>query len=192
MGDDDHGDAQALVDIGDQLQDGAGGVGVQGGGGLVAQEDLGRGGQGTGDGDALLLSAGELGGIGVGLVGEAHQLQQLQRLLPGLLFGHAVDLHGEADIFQTGPLHEQVEALENHADGAPGGAQLLGGEGGDVLPAEEDLAVGGPLQQVHAPHQCALARAGQADDAEDVAGLDGEVDVLQGRHSAFAGAEGLA
>ena len=84
VGDDHHGDAQPLVDVLDQLQDVLGGLGVQGGGGLVAQQDLGVGGQGPGDGDALLLAAGELGRVGVRLVGQADDLQQLLGPLVGL------------------------------------------------------------------------------------------------------------
>ena len=57
MGDDDHGDVQLLVDVPDQLQYLPGGLGVQGTGGLVAQQNLGVGGQGTGNGHALLLAA---------------------------------------------------------------------------------------------------------------------------------------
>ena len=62
VGDDHHCDAQALVDVPDKAEDVTGGLGVQGGGGLVAQQDLGIGGQGPGDGHPLLLSPGELGG----------------------------------------------------------------------------------------------------------------------------------
>ena len=44
----------------------AGRLGVQGGGGLVKEHDLGLHGQGTDNGDALLLAAGQLvGGLGV-------------------------------------------------------------------------------------------------------------------------------
>ena len=47
-------------------------------GGLVAQEHLGVGGQGPRDGNPLFLPAGELGRVGVGLVGQAYDFQQLQ------------------------------------------------------------------------------------------------------------------
>ena len=57
-------------------------LGVERAGRFVAQQDLGVAGQGTGDGDALLLAAGELGGIGIRLVGQIHDVQKLQRPLP--------------------------------------------------------------------------------------------------------------
>ena len=83
-----------------------GGSGVQSGGGLVTQQDLGVRCQGPGDGDPLLLAAGELGGIGVGLIGQTHDVQILQGTLFGLRRRHTGNLHGEADVFQAGALHE--------------------------------------------------------------------------------------
>ena len=74
VGDDDHGNAQPVVDVLDQPQNVPGGLGVQGRGGLVAEEQLRVRGQGPGDGDALLLAAGELGGIGVCLTLQVYDL----------------------------------------------------------------------------------------------------------------------
>ena len=41
------------------------------------------------------------------------------------------------------------------------------------------MAGGGSLQKVHAPHQGGLSRAGETDDAEDLAPADVQIDVLQ-------------
>ena len=49
-------------------------LGVQGGGGLVKEHHLGLHGQGPDDGDALLLAAGELVGIGIRLLFQPHPL----------------------------------------------------------------------------------------------------------------------
>ena len=179
VGDDDNGDAQLLVDVPDQLQNLAGGVGVKGAGGLVTQQHLGIGGQCAGDSHTLLLAAGQLGGIGVRLVRQAHQLQQLTGALLGLGLLHAHQLHGEAYVLQTGTLHQQVEVLEDHGDAPAGLTQLGGGHGVQPLAVHHDLAACGPLQQVDAPHQRALARAGHADDAVDVPILNGKGDVLE-------------
>ena len=51
--------------------------GIEGGEGLVEEDDLGIGGQGAGQGDALLLPAGELVGVAAGQAGQADQFQQL-------------------------------------------------------------------------------------------------------------------
>ena len=183
MGDDDHGDVELLVDVADQLQDLAGGLGVKGAGGLVAQQHLRLGGQGAGDGHTLLLAAGQLGGIGVRLVGQTHQLQKLTGALLRVGPLHPGDLHGEADVPQAGALHEQVEALEDHGDVPAGGPELGGGHGIQPLTVYDDLALGGALQQVDAAHQRAFARAGHTDDAVDVAVRDGEGHILQSVHS---------
>jgi hypothetical protein len=70
-------------------------------------------------------------------------------------------------------------------------AQLGLRQGRHVLPVHDDGAAGGPLQQVHAPDQGALAGAGEADDAEDLPLADIQVDVLQSVDGALALAEGL-
>ena len=125
-------------------------------------------------------AAGELGGIGVGLIGQANNVQVLQSTLFGLRCRDTGDLHGEADILQAGPLHEQVELLENHADGTAGLAQPGGRELHQVLPVNQDLSPGGPLQQVDAAHQSGFACAAHADDAKDIPVPDGQVDIRQG------------
>ena len=64
VGDDDHRDPQLLVQFLQKREDGIGGGGVQRGGGFVAEKHLRVRGQRPGDGYPLLLTAGELGGIG--------------------------------------------------------------------------------------------------------------------------------
>src|SRR5690606_28469478 len=73
--------------------------------------------QGTGDRDALLLTAGQLGRVGTLPVGQTDDPQQLPgpglRLLPG----RAVHDHRRFDqVLQHGHVWEQVELLEHHAD----------------------------------------------------------------------------
>ena len=130
---------------------------------------------------------------------DAHGVQQRPGPLPGLGPAHPGDLHGEADVVQAGALHEQVELLEDHADAPPGHPQPGGGQGTQVhrlaalvqQAVDEDLAVGGPLQQVDAPDQGGLARAGHAHDAEDVPGGDGEAHVGQGLKVPVGGGKDL-
>ena len=100
-------------------------------------------------------------------------------------------LQGEADVVQGAALHEQVEALEDHADGLAGLAQVLVLQLGDLLAVYDHRAGGGPLQQVHAPDQGGLARPGQADDAENFPGANVQVDVLQGVDRCGAFPEGF-
>ena len=108
--------AERLVDLAQQLQDRARRVGVERAGRLVAEQVPGLGRQRTGDCHALLLSAGQLRGEACGLVGKAHDLQQLLRALLCLRLRRAGNFKREADVAQDRPLLKQVEALEDHAD----------------------------------------------------------------------------
>ena len=49
----------------------------------------------------------------------------------------------------------------------------------EVAAIQQDLSGGRLLQKVDAAHQRGLARAGQADDAEDLAVVDIQADILQ-------------
>ncbi len=69
------------------------------------------------DGDALLLATGQLAGIFVGLLGDAHPHQQLARRGLGLRFRHLADLdRRDHQVLQHGQMGKQVELLEHHAD----------------------------------------------------------------------------
>ena len=180
MGDNNGGDTEAFVDVGNQLQNRVGCVGVQSGCGFVAQQHLGIGSQGAGDGHTLLLSAGELCRISVGLVRKTHQLQQFHGALGGVPLAHAGNLHGETHVFQAGTLHEQVELLKNHGDAASLGAQLRFIHGTQVLSVDEHLALGGTLKHVDAAHQSGFSGAAHTDNAVNLAVRNLQVHVLQG------------
>jgi len=61
-----------------------------------------------------------------------------------------------------------------------------------VAAIEDDLALRGTFQQVQAAHERGLARAAQADDAEDIALIDGKVDIVQRHDLAVCAVEFLA
>ena len=93
---------------------------------------------------------------------------------------------------QAGALHQQVEPLEDHGDLPPGGPELGRRHGVQLLPVDDDLAAGGPLQHIDAADQRALTRAAHADDAIDIAAGDGQGYVLQSVHPPTGGLKGLA
>ena len=66
VGDEQYGQPQLAVDLFKQGKDGVGGLGIQRRGRFIAEQHLGLGSQRPGDGHALLLTAGQLAGIGVG------------------------------------------------------------------------------------------------------------------------------
>ena len=182
VGNDDHRQTQLLMDAADQLQNGAGGVGIQGAGGLVAEQDLGVCGQGPGDGDPLLLPAGELGRVGRSLVRQPHQLQQLHGAPIGLGPGNPGQIQGKAHVFQAAALHQQMEALEDHGDLPAQLPELPVRQAFQPDPVDLHAAGAGPLQQVDAANQGALSGAAHADDPEDISVRDLERHVFQSLH----------
>ena len=119
VGNENHGDAPLFVDLLQQCQDAFRGLGVQSRGGLVTQQHLRLGSQGPGNGNALLLSAGKLHGVGIRLVRQTYGFQQLPGSFLRRFALHPGKLHGKADVFQSGALLQQVEALKDHGNFAP-------------------------------------------------------------------------
>ena len=157
-------------------------LGVQGGGRLVKQHHVGLHTQGADDGDALLLSAGKLLGIGIRPVAQAHRVQQAAGRGLGLLLGDALGVHGgQGQVFQHGHIGEQVEVLEHHAHFLPVAVQV-GFFVGDVIALEEDAAGGGHLQQVQGTQHGGFAGAGRPHDDHHLAFADGQAAVVQGAH----------
>ena len=69
------------------------------------------------NGDALLLAAGKLPRVALGLLQKAHPIQQGFGLL--LYLGLRALLHlgrGQQDVVQHGQVREELVALEHHAD----------------------------------------------------------------------------
>ena len=152
---------------------------IEGGGGLVEEHDLGVHAQGARDGDALLLAAGQLAGIFVGLLGDLHPGQVMHGELLGLALGHFAHPDGrQGAILQNAQMGKQVEILEDHADLAADLvdlAQIIG-----QLHALHDDAPGLMLlQPVDAADQRRLARARGSADDDALALPHAQVDVAQ-------------
>ena len=154
-------------------------LGVEGGGGLVEEHDVGVHGQGAGDGHALLLAAGERARHGVGLLGETHAREQALGGGGGLLLAHELELHrGIHDVLAHAVVREEVELLEDHAHVLANLVDVCLGAR-DGLAVDEDLAGGGLLEAVDAAQERGLAGAGRSDHADDLAGVDVDVDAAQ-------------
>ena len=156
---------------------------------LVEEHELGVHRERPGDGDALLLAAGELGRVGRRLVAEAHLLEQLERPRPRLLLAHALDLDRRLhDVLQRRHVREEVEALEHHADVAALRRHLLVGEVVQVpallavaheVAVDPDAAAVDRLELVDAAQERRLARARRPEQADDLAAVHVEVDALE-------------
>ena len=125
----------------------------------------------AGDGHPLLLAAGELRGVLVGLVGDADPLEQLagprRRRRPcdflRTLIGPSVTFS------QDRLVREQVERLEDHADVGAQLGQLLALARAAAAPSMVMLPVVDRLEAVDGAAQRRLARARRADDDDDLA-----------------------
>jgi hypothetical protein len=143
---------------------------------------------GAGDADALALAAAELVRVAVEVVGvEADLVEQL--LDEGASLGAAGDaVHAEGLADDVGHGHARVEravgVLEDDLHVAPHAAQGLALELEDGLAVEADLAGGGLEQPEDRAPGGGLAAAGLAHQAEGLAAVDGEGDVVHGAHVA--------
>ena len=147
---------------------------------LVEQQDLGIHGQAAGDGHALALPAGKLVRPAERLVPQPDQLQQLQRLVVGLLLGHAQQVHGRHhEVLHDELVVEQGVVLEHHAHLLAHFRQV-NVRCAHVDAIHDNLARGWRFQAVEAPDEGRLARARRADDGNDLALIHGGVHVLQG------------
>ncbi len=180
--DQDDGDAQAAVDVPEQLQDGVRGFRVQRRRGLVAQQDFRVRGQGACDAHALLLPAGQPARVAAVLVLQAHEFQEFIHPPRDLRRAGARHAQRQGDVVEHRLGGQQVEMLEDHADAAAQRDQSVVVQRADVHAVDEHLPVRRRLQPVDGAQQAGFARAAAADDAEDAAGRDVQVDVLQRGH----------
>ena len=178
VGDDHHGHAlqcQALHNF----QHLAHHFGVEGGGRLVKEHHFRLHAQSADDGHTLLLSAGELVGVGLGTVGKAHSLQKLHGLGFRLLTGHFVEHEGCAgQIVQHGHVGEQIELLEHHAHLLPMQIQV-GVLIGQVSAVKNNIAGRGGLQHIQAAQEGGFTGTGRADYTQHITFVDGGGDALQ-------------
>ena len=144
-----------------------GGEDVEGGEGLVHEEDFGLDDEGAGEADALLHAAGELLGIGGFETVETDGVEHAHAALAALFRVDAAGLERGLDIFEDGEPGEEGEALEDDGDVDFGV--------GDGLFVPVDLA-GGWARKAgeHAQHG-GFAGAGGAEQGDDLPGNDGEV-----------------
>ena len=192
MGHDDHRHAP-VGELAHDVEDLADELRVERGGRLVEEHELGLHRQGPRDRDPLLLTAGELPGVGGALVLEPDAVEQVERL--GLHLGLLAPLDPDGalhDVLQRCHVREEVEPLEDHADLTALSGDLLVLETEELRPAlrllllvASELAVDPDapgldvLELVDAPQEGRLARAGGAEQADDLTLGDVDVDALE-------------
>ena len=178
VGDKNHGEplfGQQAHDAGDFGHHG----GVQCRSGLVEEQNLGLQGQCACYGGALLLSAGEGGGEGRGFLGKADLVEGVEGAGPGFVFGEVLHLgEGQGDVAHEGEVGEKVALLEDVAHLLPQAVDGIAG-GGDLLSVDDDGARRGRVEEVEGAQEGGFAGARRAYDADKLALVDAERNVVQ-------------
>jgi hypothetical protein len=120
-------------------------------------------------GDPLLLPAREGGGAALGEMVELDQAQRFVRLAHGVVDPPA--LEAERDVLEDRHVREERIRLEHGVDGS-----LVGLRRRDVLPADEDPAGGRLLEPCDESQRRGLPAARRAEQCEERAGGDGEIE----------------
>lgn len=182
VGDDDDGHAETPAGVLQQLQNRLARVIVQGARRLVTEEQLRVLREGPGDGDALLLTAGELGREVLRPLLQAHLFQHLPRVQ-----GPGRELRRDLDVLERREIRDQVIELEHkaHVVSAVGG-ELGFIKGRDLLPVDGHAAVGEAVHPAQNVQEGGLPGAGFPDDHADLAPLDVKARVMQRRHGHFS------
>ena len=116
VGDVNESEAEGLLEIAEFRLHLAAQSEVEGAEGFVQEDDLRLGGEGTGEGDALLLSPGELSGQAVGVVLHADKGEHVAGAGFAVRTGDALHAEAESHIFPGSEVREEGIVLEDHVD----------------------------------------------------------------------------
>ena len=154
---------------------------------LVEQEDARAGHQGTADGAHLLLAPAERSGHLLAALGEDRQQLEhaLERLLP--VRPRRRQVGAELEILEHGHERKQASALGNEHDRPL--HPFVGRQPVDPFAVEPDLALHARLDAGDAQQRAALAGAVGADEADDLALVHPQVDVVQHLRPVVKGVE---
>lgn len=189
VGDEEHGEVMSAAEVVKEGEDLRLDGDVEGGSGLVGNEETGPVDEGHGNEDALALTAGELVGVvavAVGGVGKGHVVHGGEDAVAdgGTAQVWVVGLEGFGDLGADG--HDRVEGghglLEDHGDVAAAVAAHGGfGEGEEVCAVEVDAACdgcGGGEEAKQGEGGGGFAGAGFSDEAQGFARGDREGDAV--------------
>ena len=154
--------------------------GVQVGQGLVQKQEFGVGGHGAGNGHALLLAAGQLVGIAVHILLDAHHPEGILDAALDLLLRQLLDLQAEGDVLPHSHVGPEGVGLEHQVQPAFAGFCVIGQIRVDHLHAVDghDAALW-LFQAGDDAQRGGLAAAGRAQQGHEVAVLNDQVDVAQ-------------
>jgi uncharacterized OsmC-like protein len=178
VGDEDGGLAQGLFEVQELAVQLEAGEGVEGAERLVEKDEGRIGSEGAGEGDALALAAGELGGITAGVDGEieAHERQHFAGSGLAALAVPAQEAGDELDVLIDPPVRNEAAVL-GHVANSP--AQGDGVQPGHGLTLDAHVAGRGFDQAVEGAQQRRLAAAALAHQGHRFARVDGQAHPAQ-------------
>ena len=147
---------------------------------LVGEDEERAVGERAGDGDPLLLAPGELGRPVREPLAESEGREQLGRAAAGVLGGGAADQLGNDDVLRRREIRQQMMELVDEAQrvaAQPGAAVIV--EAGRFLAMDADRAFEAAFEETDRLEQGRLARARRAEQRDDLARVDVEVDAAQ-------------
>ena len=170
------------------LHDLHGGIGVERAGGFVGEDDLGVVDDGTGDGDALHLSARELVGFLFEVVAQAHAAQRLLRTAVALGGGRAREHERHLHVGDHRLVRDEVVALKDEAHavvavGVPVAVEVAFGRAA----VDDEIALGVLVEPADDVEERGLAAAGLTEDAHELAAAEGDRDALERVDDGVAG-----
>ena len=166
----------ALLEGEDHLLDIGDGDGVNAGEGFVHEEEFRLGNEGAGDFEAAAFAAGERECF---LFRDVREVEFLEVLLDAgavVLFGEADGLNDGEDVILDGEFAEDGRFLREVADAEAGA--LVHAEFGGVVAVDEDFAGGRWDEADDHVERRGLAGSVGAEEADDFAGADGDVDAV--------------
>ena len=176
MRDDNDRDALLAIECNERLHDLMRGAGIEVASRFVCQQQTRRVDQCPGDGDALLLSTGELSRRVAFALGQTEQCQSLPRprnTRPGTDGTLCRIEQWQSDILDRTGAGQQIETLKHEAEAFTANAgQLRLGQPGHVDTLEEILSAAGSIEAAQNRHQSRFAGSGRAHDGNELAGLD--------------------
>ena len=177
----DHDDQAVLGNLLEQVHDLHGSGRVEGAGGLVGKENLRVVDEGAGNGHALHLAAGKLARALVHVLAQADALQGLLGATLALGAADAREREGQLDVLQDGLVRDEVVALEHEANavvavGVP--VAVLVALGRDAI--DDQVAGVKVVKAADDVQRRGLARAGRAQDGNELVVPEGQAHVVQG------------
>ncbi len=174
VGDEDHRRAEAAVQAVDLDAHLHAEFGVEVGERLVEEEDLRLADDGPADRDALALAAGELAGAAVEKLRDLKDLGGVLHLALDLVPGRADGLEAEGEVLAHGHVRDRAHRTGRpwRGRGAAAGTSCIGAL------SMRSVAVGDRLEAGDHAQQRGLAAAGGADEDDELAVLDAEVDAV--------------